>query len=204
MCLTKTKRMICLLAATCMLLIGGVQATWRYAGLPCQDVEQTLHTNLMEFYWPPEEILPTDIVGKNYMDLIESILNNSKGGLNSSKDTLEKALIKSRVLHGSESVQGGNLKHLFITEECKLLNFVITYETATEFHVYIYEESVLGAAVLNEEYISVYNTVLRYDGKTWDADAAALGISIARYNDDKNTRWIDPSEWQIGTTVHSQ
>lgn len=199
-----TRFLCCAFAMLMLLTFGGVYATWNYAELPCQEVATEFQSELMEFYWPPEQILPSDVMGKNHMDLLESILNNIKGGLNSSKDTLEKALIKEKTLHGSQNVQGGNLKHLFITNECKLLNFVITYVSSAEFHLYIYEESVLNSAVLNEDYVSVYKTILLYDGKTWSAEEAALGHAMARYSQDLYTRWIDPDEWQLGTTIHKQ
>ena len=99
--------------------VGGVFATWNYAQGAVPAISAYTDPKSSTFEYAPEIILPSQDVGKNYLDLLQSILDNIKGGLNSSKDTLEKALIKSKILHSSENVQGGNLKHLFITEESR-------------------------------------------------------------------------------------
>ena len=111
-----TVRIFMLLLALLLLCVGGVWASWIY----CEEYADPSTDNLggiglSEFVWAPEEILPTDKPGENYLDLLESILNNSKGGLNSSKGTLENAVDKHQLVHSSQNVQGGNLKHLFIT-----------------------------------------------------------------------------------------
>ena len=121
--------------------ISGVFATWLFAEDPATSARQSTSITLSEFVWQPEEILPSVTPGQNYLDLHESILDNIKGGLNSSKDTLENAVLRDRdgLLHSSQNVQGGNLSHLFITQETRELDFIVKYVTDTQFLVFMYK-----------------------------------------------------------------
>ena len=62
--------------------ISGVFTTWHFAEEPATDSNSSFNVNINEFVWTPEEILPTVTPGQNFLDLYESILNNSKAGLN--------------------------------------------------------------------------------------------------------------------------
>ena len=73
--------------------ISGVFATWFFAEETPTSVMKAEDIGISEFVWKPEEILPDVTPGQNYLDLHESILENTKGGLNSSKDTLENLFI---------------------------------------------------------------------------------------------------------------
>ena len=119
--------------------IGGVYATWMFAGGVVQSEENEQHITISEFTWEPEEILPTVTPGQNFLDLHQSILENIKVGLNSSKGALEDAIVKDKLVHSSKNLQGGNMKHLFITQETRDLDFLIQYVSNTEFHLYMYK-----------------------------------------------------------------
>ena len=75
--------------------IGGTYATWRYAEEKAENNNDLMNIKINEFTWAPEEILPTDKPGENYIELLKSILENNKAGLNSNKDTLENAVFSS-------------------------------------------------------------------------------------------------------------
>ena len=127
------------LCVVIMLSLSGVFAAWHYCGIPLADENDDVGFSLNVFTWKPAGILPTEKPGENYMVLLDSVLNNNKGSLNSSKGTVENTVKKDKLLHSSQNVQGGNLKHLFITEPCKALDFIIQYVSDTEFHIYMFE-----------------------------------------------------------------
>ena len=123
--------------------VSGVFATWFFAEESPESVNQSKGITISEFVWKPEEILPDITPGQNYLDLHNSILENVKGGLNSSKDTLEDAVLRDDdgLLHSSQNVQGGNLTHLFITQATRELDFIVKYVSDNEFWVFMYEDA---------------------------------------------------------------
>lgn len=188
-----------LMCLVVVLTTGGSLASWIFSQNRPKDEDDSLGIILNEFTWAPDEILPTETPGENYMDLLESILNNSKGGLNSSKGTVEKAVNDYNFVHSSQNVQGGNLKHLFITEPCKLLEFVIQRVSAKEFHVYMFEILDAEAATVNVTRIKVYKTILiEQDNGKWYAPETQQGHAIARYFKSTTYHSINPEEWVIG------
>ena len=179
--------------------VGGVFATWNYAQGAVPAISAYTDPKSSTFEYAPEIILPSQDVGKNYLDLLQSILDNIKGGLNSSKDTLEKALIESKILHSSENVQGGNLKHLFVTEESRFLEFVIEYESATEFHLLIYEDDEMDAATVDVTYVKAFQAILRYANGEWSSPEATVGYAMARrMSGTSGSKWMLPDEWVPG------
>lgn len=182
-----------------ILSLSGVFAAWHYCGIPLENQSDNANFAMSIFTWKPEEILPTEKPGANYMVLLDSVLNNNKGGLNSNKSTVENAVKKDKLIHSSQNVQGGNLKHLFITEPCKDLDFIIQYVTATEFHVYMYENDDIAAGTVNVTQIKVFKTILVETNGIWSAQESQLGYALMRYV--KGTSYIAlvPEEWVIGT-----
>ena len=183
---------------SCLFLssFGGIYATWRFAEEPVNNVDKTQNIILSEFTWTPEEILPTVTPGQNFLDLYESILNNVKAGLNSSKDTLEIAVKKSNnhLVHCTQNVQGGNLKHLFITEASRELEFIMEYISDTNFNLYIYKEvDTLGA--IGTTQIQVYKTFLLKTNGVWDGEVTQLGYATLQYFPNTNIPAIDVSTW---------
>ena len=176
---------------------GGAYATWIFAEEPAVSKQDSNSIILSEFVWAPEEILPDVTPGQNYLDLYESILNNMKGGLNSSKDTLEEALFSDDdgLLHGDENVSGGNLKHLFITSASKELDFIAQRISNTEIHVYMYQASQAKGGAVGVTQIKVYMTIYRLDGEDWLGAEAQLGTATVQYMPNSNIIAIDVNTW---------
>lgn len=194
--LTKYLALLCALVLVCSM--GGVGAVWIFAEDPANTAADKMNIGLSEFVWAPEEILPADRPGENYLDLLNSILNNSKGGLNSNKGTLENAVKKDIVVHSSQNVQGGNLKHLFITTASQDLDFIVQYISATELHVYIFEDDDVTAGLVNTTQIKVYKTIVLEENGVWRGEESRLGYATIRYVKDTSYLAIDPSEWIYG------
>ncbi len=176
--------------------VSGVFATWFMAEEPPTTVKESQTISLAEFIWKPEEILPSVTPGQNYLDLYQSILENVKGGLNSSKDTLESAILTSSIglVHCMQNVQGGNLKHLFITEACRELDFILQYISDTNFRLYIYKGADTNGAV-GVTKIQVYMTVLMKENNVWVGDESQLGTATLQYFPKTNFIGIDVSTW---------
>ena len=195
-----------LMALLCALLllssVGGVFAIWVYANGPVEAKNDHIALSLSEFIWEPEDILPTETPGKNYLDLLDSILNNQKGGLNSKKDTLEAAVRNYHIVHCEQNVPGGNLKHLrdLFTEKSNKLDFLVQYITDDEFHVYMFETDDVESGTVNVTQIKVYKAIVAYDGTRWDAKEAQFGYTTLRYlaSNDSYVA-IDPTEWVQGS-----
>ena len=178
--------------------ISGVYGAWIFAEDNVFEDDKNVMITLSEFTWAPEEILPTTQPGKNYLDLLDSILNNLKGGLNSSKDTLENAVLKHKLVHSSQNVTGGNLKHLFITEESKELDFMVEYINNNEFHVYMYEHYDTINGLVGVTNIVIYKTILVYENKEWIGLESQVGYATLKYFNNSSEVAIDPSSWVLG------
>ena len=68
-----------LLFCALLLSIGGAYASWMYADLPSDPKEQAVEISLVEFEYPPEEILPggdneSAELGQNHYALIDLVL----------------------------------------------------------------------------------------------------------------------------------
>ena len=187
----------------------GVLAVWKYAELPLSpSLDDFSMLSLGEFAWKPEDILPgggsgggteidpggsgetIDKVGENYLALTESVLWNIKMGLNGDKDSFEQAIKKERVLYSYDNISGGNLKHLFTTNESRALEFVMIYVSDTEFHMYMYEDDRLESGTVGSDSILVYKNVLTYDASTdeWGAARSFVGTAMIRFAPGSTTR----------------
>ena len=176
--------------------VGGVYATWHFAETPPASVSGTQSMQLSEFVWEPEEILPTVTPGQNFLDLYSSILENDKGGLNGSKKVLENAVIKADdgLLHCTENVQGGNLKHLFTTSASRELEFLVERISNTHFNLYIYKEVDTNGAI-GVTRIEVYKTILVKTNGTWVGEETQFGYATLQYFPGTSIRSIDVSTW---------
>ena len=176
--------------------VSGVFATWFMAEETPTSVNKSQNITLSEFIWKPEEILPSVTPGQNFLDLYESILENMKGGLNSSKDTLENAVLNASngLVHSNQNVQGGNLKHLFITEASRELDFIVQYISATNFKLYIYKQTDTNGAVGTTQ-IQVYMTLLIKENNVWVGQETQLGMATLQYFPNTNFIAIDVSTW---------
>ena len=187
-----------LLFIAVMASLSGVYAVWVYPEEKADPAAENMSIQLSEFVWAPEEILPDTTPGENYLVLLDAVLNYNKGGLNSSKDTLEKAVLKDKLVHSGQNVQGGNLKHLFITEPCKDLDFIVQYISDNEFHVYMYENDDVYNGAVNITNIKVYKTILIENGSEWIGQESQLGYAVLRYFPGTSVVSISPDEWVHG------
>ena len=176
--------------------VSGVFATWFMAEETPTSVNKSQNITLSEFIWKPEEILPSVTPGQNFLDLYESILENMKGGLNSSKDTLENAVLNASngLVHSNQNVQGGNLKHLFITEASRELDFIVQYVSDTNFKLYTYKQTDTNGAVGTTQ-IQVYMTLLIKENNVWVGQETQLGMATLQYFPNTNFIAIDVSTW---------
>ncbi len=181
----------------------GVYASWRYATFYTVTDAPDTHLDLQEFTWQSDDILPDtpedSEMGNNYMLLLEQVKNNVKMGLNGSKDALFDNIKKNLVLHSDHNVQGGNLKHLFITSECRMLDFVLHYISDTELHLFLYENATLSGATADKSIIQVYRVVIKLSNGVWDDTGTVVGHSTVRKLSGISDLTISPTEWMPGT-----
>ena len=178
--------------------VGGTYATWHYAEENAENKNDLIKIKINDFVWAPEEILPTDKPGENYIELLGSILENDKAGLNSNKDVLENAVLKDGIVHSSQNVQGGNLKHLFTSSASRELDFLVEYITDDKFAVYMFDNKDVNSGLVNVTLIKVYKTILLQENGVWIGKESQLGYAILRYFKDTNYIAITPSEWVFG------
>ena len=103
-----------------IITVGGVYATWKYAGLAPQSVQQNVNVSLSVFDYPPEQILPggdteTAPLGEDHFKLIELILweDDKDYGLNINKNAVIHQYLKShKVVYSNQKISGGNMKFI--------------------------------------------------------------------------------------------
>lgn len=176
---------------------SGVFATWKYVENSSFPVNQSHNITMSEFIYMPEEILPSVTPGQNYLDLHASILENDKAGLNSSKGTLEKALANDGdgFLQSSQNIQGGNLKHLFVTEASKELDFIAQYVSENEIIVYMYKSSDAEESTIGVTKIQVYKTIYIKTDNTWAGKETHLGTATVQFFINTSIVAIDVGSW---------
>ena len=177
--------------------VGGAFATWFLAEDPSPIVKQSQNITISEFVWLPDEILPSVTPGQNYLDLHQSILENVKGGLNSSKDTLEDAILRDSdgLLHSSQNVKGGNLSHLFITQACRELDFIAQYVTDSEFLIYMYKSDDTLNGTVGTSRMQVYKTIYIKENGDWSGKETQLGTAVIQFFPNSSTLAIDVNTW---------
>lgn len=192
------KLLVIIMACSMLFSVGGVFATWQFAEEAPDTVNKSQGIYLSEFVWAPEEILPDVTPGQNYLDLYQSILENVKGGLNSSKDTLENAVLRDNdgLLHSSQNVQGGNLSHLFITNATKELDFIVQYVTDSEFLVYMYKNADAENGATGVTQIAVYKTIFIKSNNVWEGKETQYGFATVQFFPDTNILAIDVDTWK--------
>ncbi len=179
---------LCCLGALVM-GVGSVCATWLYAEGRIDEKQQDLQSALNEFHWAPEEVLPDlESVGKSHLDLLDAIINHRQQGLNKAGSPLNNA-IDNRIDLGKDTIgsmgviQGGNLKHLFLTSETALLEFVIEFESDTEYNIYTFADDDLNTAGSANEEISVYCTKCYKTDGVWAAKYSEYGTALTMWYD---------------------
>ena len=178
---TKFALVSCLTAT--LLTVGGVYATWRYAG----DIEShtTQIQNVAMGEWDPEVVLPggeqEEVDGTSHSILIEQILNNSNAGLNPKPKVLIDAIDSGKNPYRSQrimfsqmhnNVTGGHLKFLFEGEIVNLDFVLQEIEEAKSYYAYTFND-----VLTNERrYVTVFKTLLVKEGK-WIAGGTSVGYA---------------------------
>ena len=184
--------------------VPGVFAVWRYSLLVPDDADQSMGSEISIFEYPPEEIVPDDEeasqLGQNHWDLIQKILWEASYGLNATKEPIIHNRLNQvgDVLYCSETVQGGNLKHLMIDSlsSASALYFVIEYVSDTEYNTYTFLNYDMISNSIGTE-IEVYKTIMRKDGKEWGAPTSFFGYAKVNDPDIKGvSRGIDVTSWR--------
>lgn len=180
-----------LLPLICLMLVlsmGGVYATWLYAGGPIQPAEQEMMLSLAVFEYKPEEILPGGekeeaVLGEDHFGLIDLILNeNKKGyGLNISNNVvLHKYLKNQKVVYSNQKVSGGNLKFILDPKNnTHGLYYCLEKVSDTEYYAYTFSTDALATASGSSAEIVAYRTTLLKTDK-WRATTSYLGYALTR------------------------
>ena len=203
-----------LLVLFTLLSVGGVWATWTYAGGPVDPVDTSFGLSLSVFEYPPEEILPGGDMeeakpGENHMALIELILweDDKDYGLNINNNALIHRYLKSnRVVYSNQKISGGNMKFILDPKNnTHGLYYCIEKVSNTEYLCYTFAIDALSAAGGTSDEIEVFRTTLTKTGSLWEATTSYRGSAkTARLSDlgesaDPNTLSysIDVDTWHI-------
>ena len=100
------------------------------------------------------------------------------------------------MLHSSQNVQGGNLKHLFIIQESRELDFLVEQITDTEFHLYIYRTADAQDGAVGVTKIQVYMTILLKENDEWYGKESQFGYAVIGYFPGTNILSIDVETWE--------
>ena len=177
-----------LLFCALLLSIGGVYASWMYADLPSDSKEQAVEISLVEFEYPPEEILPGGDneeaeLGQNHYSLIDLILNErDKGyGLNYSSNPIMLRLLRdSDVVFSNQKISGGNLKFLLDAKNnTHGLYYCVQKVNDTTLYVYTFSTDDLLAYGGSSTYITAYRTTLIKTDR-WNATVSYKGHALTK------------------------
>lgn len=182
----------------------GVKADWHYAGVVLSNIEITMSVQVLP--WQGSEQLPSDVVGADHQQLIDSILNgtytNSDGsvtqiGLNNPNSYISNEinnrvngnfLFRSDVLGSMDYWERSDIEKFFNTETSGL-SFVLYFPQGSADTYYLYTTSVdLGEQSNNpnipigEKIYPVYQTELKKneEGK-WEAVQTKTGHAESAY-----------------------
>lgn len=191
-----TRTLALLVSLLLVFVVPGVYAVWRYACASPNPAHDESYPEIGLFLYKSEEILPNDVPLEHHNDLILSIRDNAKGGLNSSKDTLENTLKNDRdgIVYGQQKVTGGNLE--LVTKESSNLNFVCYMEGDT-IYCYTYSLSTVNAGTPGVSKIEVYLTLFdMVSASQWQIVGSQRGSAIViDVNIDGGFRSIDTTTW---------
>ena len=172
----------------CFLLvisIGGVYATWKYAELSPQNVNQDVVVSILEFEYPPEQILPGGDtqeapLGENHLALTQLILwEDDKGyGLNINDNVvIHQYLKRNKVVYSNQKISGGNLKFILDSRNnTHGLYYCIEKVSDTLYYSYTFDINHLSTYAGTTEYITVYRTSLVKTDE-WRATVSYQGIA---------------------------
>ena len=193
----RTYKFIALIVCTiCICCISGVYAVWTYLG-PAVAVEIEKGVTISEFGYKVEEVVPGGgavEVGQNHYNMINSIVNHLKYGLNTTGNQPiihNKLTYDGAVLYCEDNVQGGNLKALFVdtADNAERVFFVIHRESATEYQIYTMLDSDLDKGVGTR--IEVYKTLAEKKNGKWETTISYKGTAQINRPGTKTSYGID-------------
>ena len=209
----KIKYFSLLLCLLTILSIGGAFATWKYADLSADEVNQDLSLSLSVFEYPPEQILPGGDteqaqLGENHLKLVELVLwEDKKGyGLNINNNVLIHQYLKNnKVVYSNQKISGGNLKFILDPHNnTHGLYYCVEKIDNSLYYVYTFDVDELATASGTTEYITVYRTSLVKTDE-WRSTVSYLGIaqtkslsSMGVSADSQSLRYsIDVTTWRL-------
>ena len=180
-------------------VIPGVYASWHYAEMPPLVQSADILLGIHDFYYPPEEILPSDKeatdLHENHYSLVTDIVDHRDYGLNATKKAIIREMLENGagVVYSNQNVQGGNLK--FIGDEYSGLMFAVAYSTATEYIAYTFANDYVTTSNIGN-YITVYKTIMVKDAYgEWSATTSFEGKAKVYKPAVANGPSIDVTSW---------
>lgn len=192
-------RSLCAVLLTVVLLgVQTVSAEWVYLTAPATET-RSLDVQLGEFLYKSDEVLPEDpAVAEAHQTLVEALLNNVWGGLNSPLNTLENFLSVSSAIYGGERLLGSILGYI-MRNSTENLNFVIMRDPDNANRVYAltFSKTELEGATAGLDYITTYATVFEQQNRTWVNVGSQSGYAqVIRHSEGFKT--VDPATWTTG------
>ena len=178
------RKLLLILGILLCFTVGGVYATWKYAGFSPKSTEDKLPValNLFDF---PEHVLPgggevEKEEGHNHYGLIELILNTSDYALNKGASQLPNYLEQNKYLHCNQKTSGMNVK--FVLNPTKVpetgnLYYCLEYVSENKFYCYTFDMEELESQIGTE--IVVYRTALEKINGKWDDTTSVKGYATA-------------------------
>ena len=162
--------------------IPGVYATFKYAQTGPDDVAISIPIELVEFYYKPEEVLPSGgnatQLHENHFNLVKNIVDHIDYGLNATKKPLIRKLLEdgAGVVYSNQNVSGGNLKHMMLdSSDVENLMFAVEYVSDTEYNAYTFSGNDADYDTL-DQYITVYKTqIIKGENNKWVAERSFMG-----------------------------
>ena len=168
-----------------IITVGAAYATWKYAELAPQNVQQSVNISLSVFDYPPEQILPggdteTAPLGENHFKLIELILweDDKDYGLNINNNAVIHQYLKShKVVYSNQKISGGNMKFILDSRNnTHGLYYCVEKVSDTLYYCYTFDVNALSTASGTSKYITVYRTSLVKTDQ-WKATTTYEGVA---------------------------
>ena len=163
------------LLALCAVFVSipGVLALWHFF-VPPAPITVQAEAGVAVFDYPPEVVVPggsTGVVaGQDHLDLLRLIVEDRTYGLNATKKTIIHDYLEDvgDVFYCGQHTSGGNMKEFFVdtNDESKLLYFVITKKSDTEYHTFTFRYVDITDNPVGTE-IEVYKTIMTKENGVW-------------------------------------
>ena len=194
-------------------------STWRYAQEKVESITGSPATILNVFEYPPEEVLPDDVMGENHVVLVSDLVGNEKG-LNNPDSYLNEQIASrqkgglfkpKRDTLGSMGVdQGSELEKLFSLES-ENLSFLIQFINGDTYYIFTTEvdlgENGAPNYAIGTVVSPIYRTIVEKNSDgVWETKTSAIGYALSAYYEESNILGnitkipsFDPDTWATGT-----